>query len=351
MNLIDQREVFLQFAPWCVDDIKTDSSIISISGWAVPYRGKWASLEFFINNERKSYFQIDRVDLIEVFTFWKEIEKTGFNIVVQRESMKSKIDEIVISRNMFYEDRILDNYYFPLEERPYLNLPPSNLRSQVHGSDAPSAFILEGFSSFRKLDMLFKKYLGQGIDDPLPILDWGCGCGRVSRYLKGENEDFYGVDTNYESIHWCRENLPGNFEVSSSLPPLYFPNNYFHAIYGVSILTHLNPNDQFLWIKELLRITRVGGVIILSFHGIRSLLRFNLNDYDFNELNKKNFVNLGRNTTFDLIGNEGARYYDIVQTKNLLISILGGMHCDIFFHEGVIGNHQDVLVLKKLGEL
>jgi hypothetical protein len=76
-------------------------------------------------------------------------------------------------------------------------------------------------------------------------------------------------------------------------------------------------------------------------------LRFNLKNDDFSELNEKNFVNLGRNSALGIKDNLGERYYDTVQTSKFFESLME-VPCDIAFHQGVFGNHQDVLVLKKL---
>ena len=347
MDLVHQKDTFLRIAPWCVDDIAIDASTILISGWAIPYMGFWSNLEFFVNNKIvETFVRSKRTDLKGVFPFWSEVDKSGFIIELDNNAVTDS-EDLVISRNKNINQSILENYYFPLTEDWKLNLPTPRLRNQVHGSESKAAFILEGFSSYRKLDFLVQKYIGEGIDDASPILDWGCGCARVCRYIKEKQGKLIGVDINEEAINWCKERIVGRFEVSTSLPPLSFSDNHFKVIYGVSILTHLSPEDQKLWINELLRITQIGGVVILSFHGIRSLLRFNLQNDDFSELNEKKFVNLGRNSAFGIKDNLGERYYDTVQKSDFFESLLE-VPCDIAFHHGVFGNHQDVLVLKKL---
>ena len=347
MNWNHQKETLLQIAPWCVDDIAIDASTIFISGWAIPFMGVWSNLEFFVNNKIvETFIRSKRTDLKRVFPFWSGVEKSGFIIESENNGVPDS-EDLVISRNKNTSQSSLDNYYFPVSEDWKLNLPTPLLRNQVHGSESKTAFILEGFSSYRKLDFLVQKYIGEGINDACPILDWGCGCARVCRYIKNKQDNLIGVDINNEAISWCKEHISGRFEVSTFLPPLPFSNNHFKVVYGVSILTHLSPEDQRLWINELLRITQIGGVVILSYHGIRSLLRFNLKNDDFSELNEKNFVNLGRNSAFESTDNLGERYYDTVQTSDFFESLLE-VPCDMAFHQGVFGNHQDVLVLKKL---
>ena len=112
-------------------------------------------------------------------------------------------------------------------------------------------------------------------------------------HAQGERR-LHGVDVNGEAIDWCLANLSPRFEVSQHKPPLPYPDDYFQAVYGVSILTHLSLEDQADWIAELLRVTRKNGIVILSYHGSNSLLRFNLSGEDFEELQQHGYLNLGK---------------------------------------------------------
>lgn len=103
------------------------------------------------------------------------------------------------------------------------------------------------------------------------ILDWGCGPGRVIRHLPevvGHGCRYSGTDYNPQSIKWCRENLPGiTFLLNGLNPPLEAPAATFHAVYGISIFTHLSAAAHQHWYDELLRVTRPGGVLLLTTHG------------------------------------------------------------------------------------
>jgi hypothetical protein len=41
-------------------------------------------------------------------------------------------------------------------------------------------------------------------------------------------------------------------------------------VYSISVLTHLDEEFQFLWLAELARIVKPGGLILLSVHGSQS---------------------------------------------------------------------------------
>ena len=344
----ERKNFFLRSQPWCADRLEIDDSKVVLSGWAVPCDGIWESVEFFVNDQPVEFsYKLDRSDLLQVFPFWEGSGQIGFRISIETKDLHGAGETIVVSRHRDSSISKYGNYYFPLSGDSYKNLPPARLRSQVHGSDDASSFVLEGFSSYKKIDFLFKEHLGDDHHKGLPVLDWGCGCARVCRYMLKENEGLHGVDVNGEAIDWCLANLSPRFEVSQHKPPLPYPDDYFQAVYGVSILTHLSLEDQGDWIAELLRVTRKNGIVLLSYHGSNSLLRFNLSGEDFEELQQHGYLNLGKNHAFGKDSEVGAKYFDTVQLPSSFQRIVGGWSVDLSFHEGVFGNHQDIIVLTK----
>lgn len=101
------------------------------------------------------------------------------------------------------------------------------------------------------------------------ILDFGCGCGRIIRHWKSLSEPkVYGSDYNKRLIQWCSKNLPfAEFEVNGLGPPLVYGNESFMFIYAISVFTHLSANLQRPWMKELWRVLRPGGYLLITVHG------------------------------------------------------------------------------------
>ncbi len=51
------------------------------------------------------------------------------------------------------------------------------------------------------------------------------------------------------------------------MPPTAYPDNSFDFIYAISVFTHLDEEMQFAWLQELKRISKKGGILILTVHG------------------------------------------------------------------------------------
>lgn len=103
------------------------------------------------------------------------------------------------------------------------------------------------------------------------ILDWGCGPARVVRHfpkILGQSSEIHGTDYNTGTIQWCRENIEGvTFSINQLNPPTAYPAEKFDFVYGISIFTHLSEANHPNWLDELMRITKKGGLLLLTTHG------------------------------------------------------------------------------------
>lgn len=106
------------------------------------------------------------------------------------------------------------------------------------------------------------------------ILDFGCGVGRqllhFTRHLPGN--DYYACDIDRFSIDFIQKNYPSvTSYVSSFSPSLEYDDNFFDMLYSVSIFSHLAEKDLLPWLTELARITRPGGLLMLTIEGPAAL--------------------------------------------------------------------------------
>jgi SAM-dependent methyltransferase len=100
------------------------------------------------------------------------------------------------------------------------------------------------------------------------VLDFGCGCGRVTRYWATFDGSVAGSDVNRKAIDWCRENLGfASFVHNGLAPGLDSDDSAFDLVYALSVFTHLTAELQLAWRDELRRVLRPGGHLLLSTHG------------------------------------------------------------------------------------
>jgi SAM-dependent methyltransferase len=154
--------------------------------------------------------------------------------------------------------------------------PPDFLIDRVvSGFDDASAE--EGRSSFDKygqqsLHDITTALAGIGakVGDFAKILDFGCGCARVLRWLPQEApaSQIHGCDIDEQAIAWCQANLPAmTFATNGAEPPLPYADETFDLVLNHSVFTHIDERMQDLWLAELRRVLKPAGIALLSVHG------------------------------------------------------------------------------------
>jgi SAM-dependent methyltransferase len=150
-----------------------------------------------------------------------------------------------------------------------LPAPPAQLRVRVAGTADLHWFLEGGRLGEESIRAALARH------DAAPerlgaFLDFGCGCGRVTRRWLGlRGVDVAGSDTSEDAVEWCRRNLPfARFEVNGLAPPLVFDDESFDLVYSLSVFTHLPEELQLVWMRELHRVLRPGGLLLLTTHGL-----------------------------------------------------------------------------------
>ena len=159
-------------------------------------------------------------------------------------------------------------------------------RNQAFRKQFPEIALPPGYMLFEAFQLDYRKYWEGGKETALwlvgavkphlpegelDVLDWGCGPARVLRQLPvilGEEHRYWGADYNPRTIAWCRRHLHGfGFDLHGILPPTGFADARFDFIYGISIFTHLSADSHSAWLCELDRLTRAGGILLLTTQG------------------------------------------------------------------------------------
>ena len=91
------------------------------------------------------------------------------------------------------------------------------------------------------------------------LLDCGCGEGHLLAVLEGIK---YGIDLSEESLRRAKERNPGAKIIEANLAKLPFEDNFFAVTTCSEVLEHIP--DYRKAISEIIRVTRIGGRIIIS---------------------------------------------------------------------------------------
>jgi SAM-dependent methyltransferase len=150
-------------------------------------------------------------------------------------------------------------------------------------------YYADGAQTAKEIGELINKFTPPR-NNSIRLLDWGCGPARVVRHFKKiyPNWIAYGSDYNFDYIAWNKENIEQvTFQKNEVNPPLNYENNFFDVVYSLSIITHLSEEMHYAWIKELYRILKPNGILLITTQGEifkHKLSALELEKYNQNEL-------------------------------------------------------------------
>lgn len=153
--------------------------------------------------------------------------------------------------------------------RAFPPLPPEALRATVCGGATLASHLYTGAEDFRMLGELFEVFAERPLAGVASVLDFGCGCGRALRWFERALPDarIVGTDVRAAAIDWCRASLRGDYVANDVLPPLPLPDASIELTFALSVFSHLSREQAFAWLRELARVTRPDGLLLITTHG------------------------------------------------------------------------------------
>jgi SAM-dependent methyltransferase len=178
------------------------------------------------------------------------------------------------------------------------------------------------------------------------ILEFGCGTARLIRHFRCmDGVRLVGTDLNPDMIEWCRQRVAGiEFHCNDLRPPLPLPDDAaFDLILASSVFTHIPRDLQGIWLKEIKRRLRPGGVFLCTVLG-RAAKQSLLGVQQYGELAEAGYLELSSDDTGATLSTRaGGSGWDVFQSRCDLIRTFG----EVFRIVDFVPGSQDLLVLQR----
>ena len=341
--------------PWCIDHVRFDGSEFEIDGWALAPGGRHSEIAFTLNDRQfdNIEFPIARPDVAQVFWFKPGAENAAFRCRTRAnlEDFKNGCVTLkCVDRGTGQPVREQFNWYYP-DDRHSPSLPDAGRRLRVAGNESPEIFRLEGYTTFKKLDLALRRTQGKGIGGFDQILDWGCGCGRVTRYFSQlPNVTLTGVDIDFDNLNWCKQELGfGDFYRIPLHPPTELELSRFDLLIGISVFSHLKESDQIEWLYELNRIARPGAVLLMSVLGEATACRSSWDLSLWQAWKQRGIFASGNNDDLQGYIEDDEYYCNTYLTTDYIRGSWSRFFNIVEIIPAYIGNQQDLVILRKPG--
>lgn len=148
-------------------------------------------------------------------------------------------------------------------------MPPQDVHAMARGPLATG-----GSTYYADLVVDALESAGSRVTEGMRWLDFGCSSARVVRVLATAYPacEWHGCDPIADAIEWAGEHIEGvSFVRSPEAPPLPYEDERFDCVYAISIWSHFAAPAALAWLREMRRVLRPGGALVMSTHGYQTI--------------------------------------------------------------------------------
>jgi SAM-dependent methyltransferase len=229
---------------------------------------------------------------------------------------------------------------------PQVETPALNMMRVTRSADL-AYFLLSGYTQFRHIQAMSEQYA----PGASAILDWGCGSARVLRHFCADPRyRSVGVDVDAYNIKWCEQTFGdrAEFHVIDPLSRSSFSDASFDLVYGISVFTHLNPESELFWLRELHRLLKPRGLAVMTVHGELTFFK-SINDlWQYDRLITDGFLDVGACPDLQVDGKDTISlglYRNVFHTRPYIEKVWGDYFSVVDYIPGGSTGHQDYVVL------
>ncbi|TDJ64967.1 MAG: class I SAM-dependent methyltransferase [Proteobacteria bacterium] len=154
------------------------------------------------------------------------------------------------------------------------------IEKSVRFSGAEHSFFIE--EKARILRRIIRSRFGS---DKVDALDVGCGHGLIVPHLASDCVHVSGCDVAEQPLAIASKACPASsFHLQTEFDRLPFDDASFDIAYAICVIHHVEENDWEVFVGEMSRVTKDGGLVILVEHNpINPLTQFIVKTCDLDE--------------------------------------------------------------------
>lgn len=312
---------------WMPDSIVVTNDDITVSGWALSIWDDPAQLRFLINGA--DFDQVDRArastDLLTPFAHIPHASTSRFFCRHLRAGRPELFADGFIRLNVtgpFGEHRLsYRTAWYLADPAREPAMPSPEQIERVIGAGNLQAFRLGGATIAKHVEQLLPERFDRPLASFESILDWGCGAGRLSRYLSQLSPAVTGIDIDADNVAACARTLPGaRFVHIDLMPPTPFADGAFDLVIGLSVLTHLDEPVQDAWLEELRRITRPDALLLLSVQGLTQMAFYGTPPTLNLEAHRRGILDVGVNNQLQAVLDDAEYYRNVMHSPDYIMT-------------------------------
>ena len=157
-----------------------------------------------------------------------------------------------------------------------------------------------------------------------------------------------GFDSSTGMLELARRRLGAgaDLRVADLGSPLPFPDGAFDLALGLLVMTHLREDDQWLWLAELQRVVRPGGLAFVSVRGPTQSAYNRFPPHLYRKVQESGYLDLSRDDALDgVIGD--AEYYRVAMHGRAYIAERWSTYFEVVAIVDAIAGLQDFVVLRR----
>lgn len=142
----------------------------------------------------------------------------------------------------------------------------NHIARQYDAVAAEYAAAFSGEHEKKPLDGEMLRRFAQELDGRGPVWDLGCGPGQTARYLKDRGVDISGLDLSEKILEQARTLHPNVRFQAGNILALDFADGTLAGAVAFYALVHFTEEQVGVAVREIFRVLRPGGTLLLAFH-------------------------------------------------------------------------------------